>query len=493
MNTFPTRIHHLVPLALAAAAVSTTLSVEPAGAAELSDLVEPGVKPTQVAGGCEFTEGPAWSPEGYLLFSDIPNDRIVQLLPTGETADFLKPSGRANGLQFDQAGRLFICQGGERRVSRIDSTATKKVTVLADSHEGKKLNSPNDLALDAHGGLYFTDPRYGQGEPVEQPVMGVYYIDLTGKLSRVIDSLERPNGILVSPDGKRLHVAEPNKRQVHRYEISGPGILSKGEVAFTGDPDEDGGGPDGMAHDALGNIYATYKGITILDPEGKLIGRIPVPERPANCKFGGKDMKTLFITARKSVYSIPMRVAGKPLVPAGPGAPSPADPAAAKTREVKLKSLVLQVPEAWKEKRSESSMRLGEFEIPAVAGDKEAAELVVFYFGQGGAGTREANIERWIQQFPAEGRVSRVLTGKAAAGEYSLVDVTGTFEKPFGPPIQGKKQALPGARMLAIILSTADGDMYLKLTGPSKTVSAAAPHLRRAIGADEAAEKEKPR
>jgi gluconolactonase len=219
---------------------------------------------------------------------------------------------------FDQAGNLYACQGGDRQVAKIDVAKGKAITVVAKSHDGKKLNSPNDLALDGHGGLYFTDPRYGGGEPVEQKVMGVYYIDRSGKVSRVIEDLERPNGILVSPDGRHLYVAEPNRRELYRYDIDSPGKLSGKKLIFTGDRTLDGGGPDGMAHDTQGNVYATYNGIVVLAPDGKLIGRISVPERPANCAFGGKDNKTLYITARTSLYAIDTKVKGMELEKRGP-------------------------------------------------------------------------------------------------------------------------------------------------------------------------------
>jgi len=166
-----------------------------------------------------------------------------------------------------------------------------------------------------------------------------------------------------------------------------------------------------------------------------------------------------------------------------------AAPPAAKTREVKMRFLTLDVPESWKQRESSSDMRLGELEIPPAEGDKESAELIVYYFGAQGAGSRKANIDRWIGQFEVEGRQSKVLGGKARAGEYSLIDVTGTYQKPVGPPVARKTAPMSGARMLAVILTTKDGDVYLKLTGPAKTVARAAVDLRRAIGADPAAEK----
>ena len=193
----------------------------------LKDIVTPGTKVHKVAGGCKFTEGPAYGPNRTLIFSDIPNNRIVRVLPDGGSENFLKPTGKSNGLMFNRAGILYACQGGDRRVVRIDVENGKKITPVADSYNGKKLNSPNDLVLDAHGGIYFTDPRYGSQDDVEQPVMGVYYINSKGVISRVIDDLERPNGISVSPRGNYLYVADFDPGKIYRYTIQSPGNLTK--------------------------------------------------------------------------------------------------------------------------------------------------------------------------------------------------------------------------------------------------------------------------
>jgi gluconolactonase len=475
-------------LCLAAAAGLLSLSGALRGT-DIAELVPAGAEVRKVAGGFQFVEGPAYGPQGFLVFSDIPANRIVELLPDGTTRDFLNPSEGANGLEFDAGGRLHACQGGGRRVVRIEVTDGKadgkKVTVLADAYDGKKLNSPNDLALDAAGGVYFTDPRYGGAEPVEQPVMGVYYISAEGKVTRVIDDLQRPNGILVSPNGKRLHVANPDRRELWRYDIEAPGKLAGKTLVFTGDPELDGGGPDGMAHDVQGNIYATYKGIVIIDGEGKLVGRIPVPERPANCTLGGKDGKTLYITARTGLYAIDLKVAGMALAPGAPAAgAAPAVAGAAGTRETKAGTLALKVPEAWKEVGPDGKMRANQFQIPAAAGDAEAGELVVYYFGPGGAGGLAANINRWIGQFDAEGRKVKLTRGKGEKWQYTLADVAGTYQKPVGPPVQGKSKPSPGWRMLAAVLETPEGPYFLKLTGPEKTASGAATAFRAAFGAN---------
>jgi len=482
----------LLPAPRAWAAIGLVLLAGGASSssADLAELVAPGTSAKKVAGGFQFVEGPAWSPKGFLLFSDIPASRIVRLLDGGATEDFLAPSGNANGLAFDAAGRVYACQGGARRVVRIEPGADKTITPLADSFDGKKLNSPNDLALDAHGGVYFTDPRYGSGSESDgQPVQGVYYVDAAGKVSRVIDDLQRPNGILVSPTGRHLYVANPDRRELWRYDVAGPGRLAGKKLVFTGEAELDGGGPDGMAHDARGNVYATYKGIVVLDPEGSLIGRLEVPEHPSNCIFGGKDLTTLYVTARTSLYAIETRVAGAPL-PTAPEAGAAARPAAtpeskaaAPTREVKTGDLLLAVPAAWKDVGGDGRMRAGQFELPAGEGDKEPGELIVYYFGPGGAGGVAANLERWIGQFDATGRKVKLTEGKSARGRYTLADGAGTFKKPVGPPVSQETRTLSGARMLAAIIETDKGPYFLKLTGLEKTVNEAAAAFRASFGA----------
>jgi gluconolactonase len=472
---------------LAALVLCLPLAARADGADDADGVVPPGAKVRKVADGFRFTEGPAWSPDGFLLFSDIPNDRIVELAADGSARDFLKPSGGANGLMFDAAGVLYACQGSARQVARIEVQSDKKLVPLAAAFDGKKLNSPNDLALDAHGGLYFTDPRYGGAEPVEQPVMGVYYIDATGKISRVIDSLERPNGILVSPDGKWLYVAEPNKRELHRFAIEKPGVLGERTLLYTGDQETDGGGPDGMALDAGGRIYTTYKGIVILAPDGKRLGRIEVPERPANCAFGGKDGKTLFITARTSLYAIDLQVQGMALQARGPGTAKEAGtaPSSTATRDVKAGGLALKVPASWKEEKPTSTMRAAQLLVPAAEGDKEGAELIVFYFGAGGAGPDQANVDRWIGMFSAEGRKSTTREGKSSAGAYVLAEITGTYLKRAGPPgAGGEATPVPGSKMLGAIVKTESGPYYVRLTGPAKTVDGSRKDFLKAFGVD---------
>ena len=270
----------------------------------------PKVEVEKVATGFGFVEGPAWDPvRGVLLFSDIRNNKILKLGTDDKVTTYLDPSQRSNGLMFDAKGDLYACLGGARQLVRID--AQRKSTVLASEFGGKKLNSPNDLDLDNNGGIYFTDPRYGSAANVEQDVMGVYYVSSDAKVTRVIDSLKRPNGILLTRDGSGMYVAEPDKREIHFFPILALGRVGKGQVIFRSDRAVDGGGPDGMALDAHGRIYATYKNLLVLSGKGELVQRIPVPEKPANCTFGGKDGKTLYITARTSLYRVRTDVPGE--------------------------------------------------------------------------------------------------------------------------------------------------------------------------------------
>jgi len=489
--------------ALIAVTVTSTLPAE-----EVSDLVAPGAEVKKVVGDCKFTEGPAYSPKGYLLFSDIPNSRIVKVDADGTVSDFLKPSGAANGLAFDAVGNLYVCQGGDRKVIRIGAQ-DGKLEPLCASYDGKPINSPNDLALDGHGGLYFTDPRYGGDSKIEQPCMGVYYIDSAGKTTRVIEDRERPNGILVSIDRKTLYVAEPNKRELWSYEITAPGKLGSGKLIFTGDANLDGGGPDGMALDEHGRIYTTYNSVVVLKPNGELIGRIPVPEHPANCKFGGPDGKTLYITARTSLYSLGMNVTGAPLVSTGPrpapqvglrerrnaGFRGPArltqdKKGAAEITEVTIEDIKLKVPTTWKQKPPSNKLRLAQFLIPPAEGDEFATELVISSFPGGGGGVNQ-NLTRWTNQFAEDGRKVKITSGESPQGKYVLHDVQGTYLYTAGGPFAGgKPEPRPNHRSISVVLTIENkGNYFLRMTGSQKAVDAATKAFRAAFDADESKEK----
>ena len=271
-----------------------------------NDLVAGDVK--KLAGDMKFTEGPVADGKGKVYYSDIPNNRIM-VWDGKENKVWLENSGGANGLKIDKDGNLVVCEGGNRRMTRIN-VADQKVTVLADAYEGKKLNSPNDVALDAKGGIYFTDPRYGKRDTMELDKECVYYIPPGGgKIIRVTDDLKQPNGLHIDKD--KLYIADPGSSKTWVYGMNADGTLKDKKEFCTK-------GSDGMKVDEKGNVYLTTGGkVEIFAPDGKSLGNIPMPEvevggkkvreGPANLAFDGK---TLFITARTGFYSVEMKVAG---------------------------------------------------------------------------------------------------------------------------------------------------------------------------------------
>jgi gluconolactonase len=267
-----------------------------------AELVAPGAKVEKLAGGFTFTEGPAPDAAGNVYFSDIPNNRIHRWSAAGELSTFREESGGANGLAFDRAGNLLACEGAARRIT---STAPDgKVGVLADSYGGHKLNSPNDLWIDPRGGVYFSDPRYGEQAGVEQDGFHVYYLPPDRKkLARVTHDLVKPNGLIGTSDGKRLYVADAGAGQTWHYRVLPDGSLVDRALAA---PE----GSDGLALDEKGNLYLTTDAIVVYSPTGEKIARIETPEKPSNLKFGGADRRTLFITARTGFYSLRMQVRG---------------------------------------------------------------------------------------------------------------------------------------------------------------------------------------
>lgn len=263
-------------------------------------VVSPTAEVRKLAGGFRFTEGPAADADGNVYFTDIPNNRIHIWSVEGELSTFMEDSGGANGLYFDESGNLLVCQGGDRQVVSID--AQGDVTVLADEYDGKKFNSPNDLWLDPKGGIYFTDPRYGSREDIQQDGEHVYYITPDrGNIVRVVDDMVRPNGLIGTPDGKTLYVTDNGAGKTWTYRMNADGLLADKKL-FVEE------GADGMTIDSRGNVYLTTELVQVYNPAGECIEGIVVPERPSNVCFGGKEQKTLFITARTSLYAIPMLV-----------------------------------------------------------------------------------------------------------------------------------------------------------------------------------------
>jgi gluconolactonase len=255
-----------------------------------------------VTEGYKFTEGPVWTPAGELLFTDIPNDIIVR----GDHETFRQPSGKANGLTYDPEGRLIACEHWNRRVTRTERDGT--VTVLADSFDGKKLNSPNDAVVRSDGAVFFTDPPYGlEGRDKEQPHQGVYRIDPGGKVTCLITDFVKPNGIGLSPDEKTLYVADSEAGHIRAFDLAEDGSLSNGRMLYELPT------PDGMAVDVDGRVWCTCEdGVRIIGPDGADWGLVEAPQQPANCTFGGPEHRTLFMTCRRAVYKIKTNVAGLP-------------------------------------------------------------------------------------------------------------------------------------------------------------------------------------
>jgi gluconolactonase len=253
----------------------------------------------------EFTEGPAKAPDGSICFSDIGN-RIMRFDPkTGKTAVYRESSGKANGLKFDARGRLLACEGaggGNRRVSITEPDGT--VRALADRWNGKKLNSPNDLAIDSKGNVYFTDPRYGGGEPREIDFEGVYVVTPAGTVTLATRDVQKPNGILISRDGGTVYVADTNSdpkgnHQLVAFRVQPDGTLAGKRVLYDFGPDRR---PiDGMAMDAEGRLYAAggageRAGLYVFGPEGEPLAFVRMPGDPTNCAFGGPG--ELYITGQ---------------------------------------------------------------------------------------------------------------------------------------------------------------------------------------------------
>lgn len=291
-------------IALLAASVVAVL----AQTVSANPVVAPGAELQTLSRTFEFTEGPASDAEGNVYFTDQPNDRICIWTVDGKLKTWMQPCGRSNGLCFDRNGKLIACADEKNELWLIDP-ATKEHVVLVKAYKGKLLNAPNDVWERPTGGIYFTDPfykrKYWNRGPSEQDTQGVYYLTPDGKqLRRVIDDFVQPNGIIGTPDGKMLYVTDIRAKKTWCYRIEPDGSLTGKKLLCEM-------GSDGMTIDNEGNVYLTNKGVFVFDKHGKQIAHIDVPERwTANVCFGGKDRKTLFITACKGLYAIKTRVHG---------------------------------------------------------------------------------------------------------------------------------------------------------------------------------------
>lgn len=271
--------------------------------AQNMSLVAAGAEPVLLSGSFSFTEGPIADAEGNVYFTDIPANRIHIWTVSGELKTFRENTNATNGLFFDSNWELFGAEGGAGRISRMDSNGNASVVVA--EFGGAPFNSPNDLWLDSQGGIYFTDPRYGDESNNPQPGYYVYYMAPgASDASLVINDLVKPNGIIGTRDGSTLYVADHMGNRTYAYTIVGPGqVDNKRQVAPQGS--------DGMTLDEHGNIYLTgARNITVYSPQGERLQVIEFPQAPANMTFGGPNRDVLFVTARTGLYALQMTVKG---------------------------------------------------------------------------------------------------------------------------------------------------------------------------------------
>jgi gluconolactonase len=303
-------------------------------------LVGKDTAPASAAVVC-FLEGPAVDASGNVFFSDIAGNRILKMDPKGALTTFRADSGRTNGNCFDAQGRLISCEGGEQGLGRRRIVRTQmktgEITVLTETYDGKRYNSPNDCCVDAKGRIWFTDPRYGPDRSdLEMDVEAVYCIDGVGKVTRRLTQkdIDRPNGIAVSPDDKTLYVIDSHPKvggnsKIWAFNLGADGSLSQQRLVYDCGK---GRGGDGMRVDLKGNLWVAAginkprgnpgesldvpAGVYVISPGGKLLGRIPVPEDLiTNLAFGGPERKTLYVTAGRTVYRLPVKVSGYAVYP----------------------------------------------------------------------------------------------------------------------------------------------------------------------------------
>lgn len=257
----------------------------------------------KISTGHVFVEGPVWKDGVGLLFSDMGSNCINKWNPEIGTSVFMKPSFVSNGLTYDNDGNLIMMQTGKRRVARLEKDGVKQ-TSLADKFEGKRFNSPNDIAVKSSGSIFFTDPDFNtpSGESAELSVKGIYRLSKNGSIKLLDDTFDKPNGICFSPDEKKLYVCESPKAIVYVWDVFNDSTITNKNL-FYAIPEK--GYADGMKTDPAGNLYCTGPGgVWVISPGGELLDKIATPETPTNCNWGDSDRKTLYITAQTSVYRI---------------------------------------------------------------------------------------------------------------------------------------------------------------------------------------------
>jgi gluconolactonase len=274
----------LITLALAAQDFSS-LKIEPV--------------PGEFPGG----EGPVWSRQGFLIFSDYSRDRLYKIVPGKAPEVYREDSHGTNGNTMDRQGRLYSCEYKSRRVTRTDRNG--KIEVLADKFEGKRFNAPNDIVVRRDGHIYFTDPLFTPLDERELDFYGLYHMTPGGKLEAIARMKTRPNGVALSPDGKILYVAMTDDRKILAYDVDRNGTASNERVAVPDLP----GGPDGIRTDMKGNLFVTARGVQVYSPEGKLLGKISPPVSPRNLAFGDSDVRTLYMVG-DAVFKVRLETPG---------------------------------------------------------------------------------------------------------------------------------------------------------------------------------------
>lgn len=268
-----------------------------------------------------FLEGPVWNKRDTLYFSDILGCKTYKMSVDGRFGVVRADTMHGNGQALDQDGNILTCEMSEGRIVKVSPMTGKVLSTVVETYQGKRFNATNDLLFDNKGGLYFTDPYFDIG-PKAQEIEAAYYLSPCGEVLRVAQDASKPNGLALSPDGKVLYIDDTVNVAVWAYDVNEDGSLSKGrkfcEVIPPNDaeikqPIQAAGEADGMAVDSKGNLYiTTFSGVQVFNSSGTYIGRIRMPgdESPANCTFGGEDMKTLFLTARTSLYSVELLIPG---------------------------------------------------------------------------------------------------------------------------------------------------------------------------------------
>jgi gluconolactonase len=259
----------------------------------------------RVATGFRFLNGPTWSPDDTLIFSDTPTDRQLRFTPGKNVSEVSSRAGGISATTFDKDGRMYIAEPRARRIIRIDKKA--KTDVLAERFEGRRLNAPNDLVVRRDGNVYFTDPSFGsQQDAVELGFYGVFRLSPKGELSAIARWKTRPNGIALTENGRMLYVSDSDAQTVHAFDLSGDGVASNDRTIIS----KIAGAPGGVRTDATGNIYVAAREVYVYSPKGDLIRTISVGETPSNLTFGDVDFQSLYVTARTSLYRVRLSVKG---------------------------------------------------------------------------------------------------------------------------------------------------------------------------------------